>query len=113
MKYLFRSDVWSLGCLLYAWYYGFSPYEISFDKHGMAVSSECSYLRILSGVIPRPPHISLTSAEERILDLVNSILVQDFRCRPFIDQLLQKVEHTIQLDAGERNNDIFPSQSTV
>ena len=49
-----RSDVWSLGCLLFAWRFGYSPFECSFSEQGTVRVTECSYSRVLSK-LPRNP----------------------------------------------------------
>ena len=44
-----RTDVWALGCLLFAWWFGYSPFECEF--YGQAIKVvECSSLRVLSSV---------------------------------------------------------------
>ena len=74
-----RTDVWALGCLFFAYQFGYSPFECNFHQStGAAYVVESSYLRIL-GKIPRPPRPS--AQELAVLDLVEWMLVSvpDFR----------------------------------
>ena len=51
---LYRTDVWAIGCLLFAWYYGYSPFECEFIENTSNVRVvECTHLRVLSKV-PSP-----------------------------------------------------------
>jgi serine/threonine kinase 16 len=44
-----RIDVWSLGCLLFAMAFGWSPFECSFTSQGLKYE-DCSYLRVIGKV---------------------------------------------------------------
>ena len=43
-----RTDVWAMGCLLFAWWVGYSPYECEFAASDRVKVVECTTLRILS-----------------------------------------------------------------
>ena len=47
---LFKCDVWSLGCLVYALHFGWSPFEVEYDRrNGQGLRYvDCTHLRVLS-----------------------------------------------------------------
>lgn len=89
MLHLFRvrTDVWSLGCLLFAWWFGYSPFECEFNGDAVRVV-ECSALRTLAG-IPRPR--SPTVEDKVVLELTEWILDKDFSVRPFTTDILERL----------------------
>jgi hypothetical protein len=42
MRVNFRTDVWSMGCLLFAWWFGYSPFECEFSSSSHSSSSSSS-----------------------------------------------------------------------
>jgi len=96
-----KTDVWSMGCTLFAMSYGsgFSPFECQFDSSGQPQGTECSYLRVISKVpwpSPRPKTYS-RGLEELIL----SMLKESAEERPTIDDVLSAVDERL-LAAGRR-----------
>lgn len=86
-----RTDVWSLGCLLFAMKYGYSPFESSFVDDEIKVT-ECSHSRVLSR-IPRKNNADLM--DTIITDLVEWILQKDFTRRPYTSDVIVKVNESI------------------
>ena len=94
-----RVDVWSLGCVLFAMMYGYSPFECEIHGNNIKIV-ECSYLRVL-GSIPKPRSDSELSDvySKEIYDLVVWLLNQDRLARPTIEELATKV-NTLLLSIG-------------
>ena len=87
-----RTDVWSMGCLLFAWWHGYSPFESEFTESGYIRVVECSHLRVLSG--PASCHTypnSNTSDNQHIQDLVLFMCEPDIRGRPFLNTVIGRV----------------------
>lgn len=80
-----------MGCLLFAWWFGYSPFECEFQGDAVRVV-ECSALRTLAG-IPRPRK---PSAEDTVvLQLTEWILDKDFSVRPFTTDILERLRTTL------------------
>lgn len=109
-----RTDVWSLGCLLYALRYGFSPFECEFVGEGGGGGGgesggaeraagvgagiggvrvvECSFLRVIGQVV-FPPHSSggrREAVSKGFQELVMFALQQDPLKRPFVREVLER-----------------------
>eukprot|EP00903_Cladosiphon_okamuranus_P006885 g6705.t1 len=114
-----RTDVWSLGCLLYALRYGFSPFECEFVGEGGGGGGgggggsgsaeraagvgagtgiggvrvvECSFLRVI-GQVNFPPHSSggrREAVSKGFQELVMFALQQDPLKRPFVGEVLER-----------------------
>lgn len=87
-----RTDVWGIGCLLYAWWFGYSPFECEYHGATMRVV-ECSSLRVLSP-IPRTPHP--TVEDKVILDLSEWILNVNYEVRPYTSDIIVRVGESIE-----------------
>eukprot|EP00600_Ochromonadales_sp_CCMP1393_P002592 CAMPEP_0174985448 /NCGR_PEP_ID=MMETSP0004_2-20121128/18346_1 /TAXON_ID=420556 /ORGANISM="Ochromonas sp., Strain CCMP1393" /LENGTH=322 /DNA_ID=CAMNT_0016238095 /DNA_START=150 /DNA_END=1118 /DNA_ORIENTATION=+ len=126
-----RTDVWSLGCLLFAWWFGYSPFECDFTgptKQSIRVV-ETSALRVLAEV-PRPRYttaggggggavVATTSSSRSstdtgtccipaddgvVLSLVDWVLEKDCAVRPFASDIIEKLQATIPtLTPGEHH----------
>lgn len=93
---MFRTDVWAMGCLLYAWWFGYSPFESEF--YGMVLKVvDCTSLRVLSSI----PQSSNPSPDDRvILSLVEWILEKDFMVRPYTSDVIERLKSTIRGECG-------------
>ncbi|RYH03731.1 hypothetical protein EON65_47105 [archaeon] len=98
-----RTDVWALGCLLFAWWFGYSPFECEFIYNTNRVRVvECSALRILANV-PQP-YTYRSSADDRLVyDLTDSILQKNLALRMFVPEIVAKVSQHL----GGNNRDVM------
>lgn len=96
-----RTDVWSMGCLLFAWWFGYSPFECEF--HGCTVKVvETNLLRVLSNM----PRCNKPSPSDTIvMDTVEWILNKDMGKRPFTSEIISRISEIIQ--KLESNDDGF------
>eukprot|EP00937_MAST-01D_sp_MAST-1D-sp2_P003350 g3350.t1 len=84
-----RTDVWSLGCLLFAMCFGYSPFECSFGRDGTVRVSECSYLRVISEPGFPPREACVVSPE--VCGAIHWLLHLDIGQRPHIDEIVKRV----------------------
>ena len=84
-----RTDVWGIGCLLYAWWYTYSPFECEFATNDHVRVVDCTYSRVLSN-IPKPQNLSKN--DQFILELVEWILVRNMADRPFCVDIIDRLE---------------------
>eukprot|EP01039_Chlorochromonas_danica_P007468 gene7469-8257_t len=88
MKLDCRTDVWALGCLLFALWFGYSPFECEFIGNTDDVKVvECSALRVLSD-IPMPPTYHSNSDDAFVYDLAHVILKKPITDRMFVKDIL-------------------------
>ena len=97
-----RTDVWSLGCLLYAWWYFYSPFESEFTDSDTIRVTECSYSRVLAK-ISRKHH--MLSEDIHIYDIVEWILQKDFTVRPTTMDVIERVEYLIDELSKKKSED--------
>jgi serine/threonine kinase 16 len=87
-----RTDVWSLGCLLFAMVWGYSPFECEFEPRTNTVRVvECGYLRVI-GKIPSPPEGMRFREDKAIRGIVEQILQVNPRERLTLAELLVVME---------------------
>lgn len=82
-----------MGCLLFAWFYGYSPFESEFTDTGMLRVVECSHLRVL-GRAPRHPRPG--ADDVAMARLVEWILDKDIRNRPFTVDIISRLEEMLR-----------------
>jgi serine/threonine kinase 16 len=98
-----RTDVWGIGCLLFAWWHGYSPFECSFNTSDRVIVTECSH----SSVLGKIPKKSRPSDDDMIInDFVSSILVLDHRKRPYTSDIISKA-HDILANVKSREGNSF------
>lgn len=85
------TDVWSLGCLLYAMAFGFSPFECSFYDSGVVRVVECTYLAVI-GPIKFPKTCSYSS---EFCEMIRWILNQDASTRPTVFDVIKRLQRVI------------------
>ncbi|KAJ1407143.1 hypothetical protein B484DRAFT_205938, partial [Ochromonadaceae sp. CCMP2298] len=96
-----RTDVWSAGCLLFAWWFGASPFECEFGAGDALRVVDCSYLRMLAP-IPRPRERSLPE-DQVLLEIVEWVLERDMTVRPFTSDLVERVKGALSGGEGSDN----------
>lgn len=102
-----RTDVWGIGCLLFAWWFGYSPYESEFsDTNGSIRVVDCSHSRVLSKM-PRKPTTFCNGNDIIVMNLVENILEHDFTKRCYTSDVIASVEDKLNnlYPRGGRNND--------
>lgn len=110
-----RTDVWSAGCLLFAWYYGYSPYECEFteeDGKGLYAGRrahlrvvECSHSRVLSAV-PRRAESAAISDDQVLSREVDGVLRQNMTERPFLTDVIVRLRAVMgALQTGQEGTD--------
>jgi len=87
-----RTDIWSLGCLLYAMMFYQSPYDPIYER-GDSVA-----LAVQSGKISFPTN---SMYSEGLLELVRHMTNQDITFRIRIDSVIEKVEKEMQQNCEE------------
>ncbi len=110
-----------MGCLLFAWWYGNSPYECEFEDPKASIANDftlqqcygervvaCSHLRVLTSPSRHPtctfdkPVLDGLSSSDIVDELVSLVLVQDISKRPFLkDFKLHVVSYIDRLKANE------------
>jgi serine/threonine kinase 16 len=88
-----RTDVWGLGCLLFAWWFGLSPWECEFSENGRVRVVDCSHSRVLSKM-PRP--IKPTKEDAVILDNCEWILEKNFTVRVFTADIIKRLQESLE-----------------
>uniref|UniRef100_T1J907 non-specific serine/threonine protein kinase n=1 Tax=Strigamia maritima TaxID=126957 RepID=T1J907_STRMM len=82
-----RTDIWSLGCLLYALCFFKSPFDLAYER-GDSVA-----LAVVSGNIFIPENSPYSPS---LHDLIHSLLVVNAMERPFINDVIKNVDTRLQ-----------------
>ncbi|KAI9987277.1 hypothetical protein PInf_023268 [Phytophthora infestans] len=83
------TDIWSLGCLLFAMAFGYSPFECSFYDSGVVRVVECTYLAVI-GPIKFPKNCSYSS---KLCEMIRWILTQDATARPTVFDVIERLHN--------------------
>ncbi|XP_011314251.1 dual specificity protein kinase TTK [Fopius arisanus] len=83
-KISYKSDVWSLGCILYSLVYGITPFH--------NIRQQWAKINAITNPHPRisyslPPHVEAVPVI--LIDVIKKCLQHDPKARPSVDQLLQ------------------------
>lgn len=98
-----RTDVWGIGCLLYSWWFGYSPFECDFnDNNDQIKVVDCSHLRVLAK-IPKPSKPSYDDII--VLDLVQWILHRDHNTRPYTVDIIEAIKNITKNLPNASNHD--------
>ena len=93
-----RTDVWGIGCLLFAMWFGYSPYECDFhvDERGQCQIkvADCSHSRVLSKM-PRKPEKYCTAEDVKVMNMCEWILEHDFTKRVYTSDIITAVEEEL------------------
>jgi hypothetical protein len=81
-----------MGCLLYAWWFGYSPFECEFLGNAIRVT-ECSASRVLSKI---PKKMSMSEDDIKIYDIVEWILVKEIFQRPFLIDVINHIDEVLK-----------------
>lgn len=99
-----RTDVWGMGCLLFACWFGYSPFECEFTPTGAVKVVECSLTRVLAK-IPRPAKPS--ENDKFIADFAEYILVGNPQARPFCVDVIDRLKRTT-VSGNKATTDMAP-----
>eukprot|EP01118_Nematostelium_gracile_P006416 TRINITY_DN2065_c0_g1_i1.p1 TRINITY_DN2065_c0_g1~~TRINITY_DN2065_c0_g1_i1.p1 ORF type:complete len:316 (-),score=94.81 TRINITY_DN2065_c0_g1_i1:22-969(-) len=84
-----RTDIWSLGCSLFALLFNYSPFEEAAISGSIALAVE-------SGA--KFPQEASQRYSEQLLDLTRRMLSVDPKQRPFIDEVIQSINQMLHED---------------
>mmetsp|Transcript_2908 Transcript_2908/g.3066 ORF Transcript_2908/g.3066 Transcript_2908/m.3066 type:complete len:342 (-) Transcript_2908:10-1035(-) len=87
-----RTDVWAVGCLLFAWFYGYSPFECEFNENGSLRVVECTHLRVLNN-ISKPKTVS--ENDQIIIKYCEDILKTDMQYRPYLETVITRLDESL------------------
>lgn len=93
-----RTDVWGMGCLLFAWWYGHSPVECEFSESESGSFKvrvvECSHSRVLAR-IPRPPPKMATPEDTVVQEICEWVLERNPAVRVFTADVMMRLRDAL------------------
>lgn len=90
-----RTDIWSLGCLLYAMAFGASPFEKAFYESGGSVA-----LSVVSGKFSIPKKSEGNPYSPAITRLIRKMLQKDLLKRPFLKEIIKETDALLVSNPG-------------
>lgn len=85
-----KTDMWSLGCTIYALMYNSSPFELQAAESGASLA-----MAIQSGKFEFPSGTGIVQYSEKLKDVVNTCLALDPSVRASVDQVLRISEEQV------------------
>lgn len=110
-----KSDVWSLGCILYSMVYGRTPFQRITNVYSKMVA-------IMGGNPGRPHQIDYPETDERgnpvdqeVLDVIKSCLRRNWKNRPSVDKLLDDpyLKNTKTTAKGKEGASLVPDPHAI
>ena len=101
------TDIWSLGCVMYAMAFGFSPFECEFTPSNQLRIVECTHLRVI-GNWSFPTGRSYSAA---FCELIRWMLTLDPLQRPTISRVLDQIQKL--LSRTKKHDSIFIRNSII
>jgi len=92
-----RTDIWALGCTLYAMAFNQSPFESHAEQGSVALAVSVGKYDIPAGSEKR--------LSKGVIELIDSMLQTDLTKRPFIGEVIERVTKLL----GEDSNDVVLS----
>ncbi|EMP27432.1 Serine/threonine-protein kinase 16 [Chelonia mydas] len=86
-----RTDIWSLGCVLYCMMFGEGPYDLIFQKGDSVALAVQNQLRV-------PPSSRYSAALERLLSSMMAVSPQE---RPHVSHILDQLEGLQSAASGQ------------
>ena len=83
-----RSDIWSLGCVLYALAFHHSPFDLPDNNAGGSIA-----LAVVSGKYDIPSSPRLSKGYESLISAMLQVKASE---RPFLPAIIERVETLIQ-----------------
>src|SRR5690606_13137519 len=96
------TDVWALGCLLYAMAFGKSPF--------FTEETGSSALAVLSATIEYPDDHPYSN---QFISLIKFLLQSKLKHRPFIPAIIERIDQILNNNNNNNNNNINQTNTTT